>query len=95
MNTDVHFIIALHFILCFHFILFLFNVYYFNLNSFLQEGLANMAQRVDVVSTIVQLLTSADSKIKDMVVEIFAVMCVFSSQVWNFLSWGGTGEKGE
>ena len=40
-----------------------------------------MANRVDVVSTIVQLLTSPDSKIKDMVVQMFAVICVVSTEV--------------
>lgn len=44
-----------------------------------------MVNRVDVVSTIVQLLTSSDSKIKDMIVEIFAVLCMVSSQVLSLL----------
>lgn len=45
------------------------------------DGLASMVRNAEVVTTIVQLLTSSEYKIKNMVVEIFAVICVVDTQV--------------
>jgi hypothetical protein len=43
-----------------------------------------IVQRADVSSTLVQLLTSPDMKIKSILVEIFAVICAVSSKVLEY-----------
>ncbi len=40
-----------------------------------------MVNRVEIVSTIIMLLATSDLKIKVMLVEILAVICVVSAQV--------------
>ena len=41
-----------------------------------------IVMRADISSVLVQLITSSDMKIKTLLVEIFAVICVVSSKVY-------------